>query len=79
MSEFTFEERTLLCLYNNAGTRTGLIAALMDMRGYLEPDEVELRDLTDSALTKLHRMTDSDYAALDLTPDIAPEDFAYGE
>ena len=79
MSEFTFEERTLLCLYNSAGTRTGLIDALMDMRGYLEPDEVELRELTDSALSKLEHMTDGDYAALDLTPDIAPEDFAYGE
>lgn len=79
MSEFTFEERTLLCLYNSAGTRAGLIAALTEMRGYLEPDEVELRDLTDSALSKLERMTDSDYAALDLTPNIAPEDFAYGE
>ena len=48
MSEFTFKERTLLCLYNSAGTRAGLIAALTDMRGYLEPDEDELRDLTDS-------------------------------
>ena len=48
------------------------------MRGYLGPDEGELRDLTDSALAKLGRMTDSDYAALDLTPDIDPEDAAYG-
>ena len=79
MSEFTFEERTLLCLYNSAGTRTGLIAALTDMRGYLEPDEAELRNLTDSALSKLGRMTDSDYATLDLTPDIDPEDLAYGD
>mgnify|MGYP002511041189 FL=1 len=78
MSELTFEERTLLCLYNSAGTRTGLIAALTEMRGYLGPDEEELRDLTDSALAKLGRMTDSDYAALDLTPDIDPEDAAYG-
>ena len=78
MNELTFEERTLLCLYNSAGPRTGLIAALTEMRGYLGPDEDELRDLTDSALAKLGRMTDSDYAALDLTPDIDPEDAAYG-
>ena len=78
MNDFTFEERTLLCLYNSAGTRIGLIAALMDMRGYLEPDEEELRNLTDSALSKLGRMTDSDFAALDLIPDIDPEDLAYG-
>ena len=62
----------------SAGTRTGLIDALTDMRGYLGPDEDELRDLTDSALAKLGCMTDSDYAALDLTPDIDPEDAAYG-
>ena len=34
MNELTFEERNLMCLYNKAGTRTGLIAALEDMRGY---------------------------------------------
>lgn len=78
MMDFTFEEQNLLCIYNGAGTRTGLIAALTDMRGYLEPDEEELRSLTDSALEKLRRMTDSEYAALDLTPDFGPEDDAYG-
>ena len=40
MNEFTFEERNLLCIYNRAGTRTGLIASLEDMRGYLQLDEV---------------------------------------
>ena len=79
MNELTFEERTLLCLYNSAGTRTGLIAALTEMRGYLGPDEDELRDLTDSALAKLGRMTDADFAALDLFPDFETEDPAYGE
>ena len=79
MIELTFEERNLLCIYNSSGTRTGLIAALTEMRGYLEPDEDVLRELTDSALTKLERMTDSDFEALDLYPDFAPEDSAYGE
>ena len=78
MNEFTFEERNLMCLYNKSGTRTGLIAALEDMRGYLEPDEEELRELTDSALEKLNRMTDSEFEALDLYPDFDPEDPAYG-
>lgn len=79
MNEFTFEERNLLCIYNRAGTRTGLIASLEDMRGYLEPDEAELQELTDSALDKLRAMSDEQYAALDLTPDFNPEDFAYDE
>ena len=34
----TFEERQLMSLYNT-GTRTGLIAALEEMRGYLATDE----------------------------------------
>ena len=64
----TFEERQLMSLYNT-GTRTGLIAALKEMRGYLAADETELRELTDSALAKLRDITDAEYAALDLTPD----------
>lgn len=79
MNEFTFEERNLMCLYNKAGTRTGLIAALEDMRSYLEPDEDELRELTDSALAKLRRMSNAEFEAVDLYPDFAPEDSAYGE
>ena len=34
----TFEERQLMSLYNT-GTRTGLIAALEEMRGYLAADD----------------------------------------
>ncbi len=68
MENFTFDEINLMCIYN-AGTREGLIAALKDMRGYLEQDEAELRALTDSALSKLGAMTDAEYAALELFPD----------
>ena len=81
MNDFTFEEQNLLCIYNGSGggTRTGVIAALTEMRGYLEPDETELRSLTDSTLAKLGRMTDADFTALDLFPDFETEDHAYGE
>ena len=76
----TFEETNLLCIYNGSGggTRSGLIEVLEEMRGYLEPDEDELRDLTDSALSKLHTMSDTEFDALDLYPDFDEED-AYGE
>ena len=43
----TFEERQLMSLYNT-GTRTGLIAALEEMRGYLAADETELRALSNT-------------------------------
>lgn len=79
MNEFTFEEQNLVCIYNSSGTRAGVISALTAMRGYLEPDEDALRGLTDSVLAKLGRMTDAEFAALDLYPDFETEDPAYGE
>ena len=39
----------------------------------------ELLELTGSALDKLRRMDDEQFAALDLIPDFDPEDSAYGE
>ena len=59
-----------MSLYNGTGTRAGLIAELTQMRGYLGDEEVDLRELTDSAIGKLEAMNDEDYAALDLTQDI---------
>ena len=79
MNDFSFEEQNLVCIYNSSGNRAGVIAALTEMRGYLEPDEDELRTLTDSALSKLGRMTDAEFAALDLFPDFETEDPAYGK
>ena len=66
---FTHEEINLMSIYNAAGTREGLIAALTEMWGYLDAEEAELRELTDSALAKLCRMSDAEYDALDLFPD----------
>lgn len=66
---FTNDEVSLMSIYNAAGTREGLIAALTEMRGYLNAEEAELRELTDSAIRKLRGITDAEYAALDLTPD----------
>ena len=68
MGNFTFEEMNLLCIYNN-GSRTGLIDALTVMRGELSPEEAELRELTDSALSKLRAMSDAEFAELELYPD----------
>ena len=68
-NNFTHDELNLMSIYNAAGTREGLLGALREMREYLEPEETELRDLTDSALEKLERITDAEYAELDLIPD----------
>ena len=68
MEHFTFEEINLMCIYNT-GTRAGLMENLAEMRGYLSPEESELRELTDSALGKLNAMTDAAFAELELYPD----------
>ena len=68
MTTFTFEETTLMAIYN-PGTRTGLMDELIKMRTYLEPDETELLELTDSVLRKLADMYDTEFDLLDLTPD----------
>lgn len=68
MSNFTFDEINLMCIYNT-GTRASLMQALTDMRKHLEPDETELRELTDSTLHKLGCITDEQFAELELVPD----------
>ena len=71
MKDFTFEEQQLMSIYN-PGTRLGLIRTLVEMRTYLDKDEQELRNLTDSAIAKLNTITDAVFDALDLIPDFAP-------
>ena len=68
MDRFTYEELELMSIYD-PGTREGLIANLEDMRGYLEADETELRELTDSALEKLRSLSDAEYEQLELITD----------
>ena len=68
MMNFTNDEMNLMCIYQR-DSRSGLIAALTEMQGYLDEDEAELRDLTDRALQKLGKITDEQFAALELVPD----------
>lgn len=68
MNDFTFDETNLMCIYN-AGTRAGMMEKLTSMRGYLEPDETDLRELTDSVLEKLGVLSDEAFMQLELVPD----------
>ena len=68
MNALTFEEMNLLCIYN-PGSRQGAVEALTEMRGYLTPEETELRELTDSTLAKLCAMSDAEFDELELYPD----------
>lgn len=67
----TFDEQNLLAIYSvQASNRTEAIQALEEVLPHLEADETELRKLCQSAIGKLHAMTDKEYLALDLTPGI---------
>ena len=70
---FTNDELNLMCIYDT-GTRTGLLEALATMKEVLEPEETELREMTDSVIEKLSAMTDAEYAELELFPDFDKED-----
>ncbi|MBO4229768.1 MAG: transposon-transfer assisting family protein [Clostridia bacterium] len=69
----TYDETMILAIYNT-GTRKGTKDVLTKMRTYLEPDETELRELTDTVIRKLEAMSDDEYAALDLIPDFDAEE-----
>ena len=61
-------DEMMMCLYNT-GSRNGLIESLKDMSTYLKSDETSLKQLTDSTLEKLYKMTDEEFDQLDLVPD----------
>ena len=73
MMNVTYEEQQLMAIYNDGGTRPGLIAELKRMREYLGPEDADQRELTNSAIGKLEAMTDMDFLALDLTLDYEAE------
>ncbi len=68
MTNFTHDELNLMAIYNT-GTRESTMDALVTMREYLEPEETELRDMTDSVLEKLTAMSDAEFEEMDLIPD----------
>ena len=70
---FTNDELNLMCIYDT-GTRTGLLDALTTMKEVLEPEETELREMTDTVIEKLTAMSDAEYAELELFPDFDEED-----
>ena len=77
--EFTRDEINLICIYGS-DSRVELIRTLSEMRRCLTPEETELRELTDSTISKLNMLSDEAFAELDLFPDFAEqEDIDAGE
>ena len=69
MTKFTNDEMNLMCIYSAGSSRAGLMQKLTEMKKYLERDEVQLLELTESTLAKLGTMTDEEFGQLELYPD----------
>ena len=68
MTNLTHDEMNLLCIYQK-NTRIGTMDAITVMRQYLEQDETELLEMSDSLLTKLEQMSDEEFDSLEKFPD----------
>ena len=68
MTNLTHDEMNLLCIYQK-NTRIGTMDAITVMRQYLEQDETELLEMSDSLLNKLEQMSDEEFDELEKFPD----------
>mgnify|MGYP006065617603 FL=1 len=68
MMNLTHDEMNLLCIYQT-NTRRETINAIMYMQQYLEPDETELAEMSDSLLAKLEQMSDEEFDEMEKVPD----------
>lgn len=67
-SPFTFEEANLLCICKG-DTKQETMSSLRQMRPYLDDEDRELRELTDSVLKKLADLSEEEYGCLEHYPD----------
>lgn len=67
----SFEEDQLLALYDT-GTRDTTIVNLERMKQALQPDEQELRSLTERVLEILRAMSDKDFEKMKIFPYLGP-------
>ncbi len=70
---FTYEEINLMCIYD-ISSRKGLISELAKMKKYIEPDEADMLEMTDSAIRKLERISDEEFECLELFADFEEEE-----
>lgn len=68
MTNLTHDEMNLLCIYQK-NTRIGTMDSITVMQQYLEKDEIELAQMSDSLLAKLEQMNDEEFDELEKFPD----------
>lgn len=67
-TNLTHDEMNLLCIYQK-NTRVGTMDSITVMQQYLEKDETELAEMSDSLLGKLEKMTDEEFDEMEKFPD----------
>ena len=68
MTNLTHDEMNLLCIYQK-NTRIGTMDSITVMQQYLEKDETELAQMSDSLLSKLEQISDEEFDELEKFPD----------
>lgn len=68
MTNLTHDEMNLLCIYQK-NTRIGTMDSITVVQQYLEKDETELAEMSDSLLSKLEQMSDEEFDELEKFPD----------
>ena len=69
MKPFTKDELMLMSIYDE-GSVIATVEALREMRGHIDTDQPELMEMTDAVLGKLEKISEEEYAALDLIPEL---------
>lgn len=68
MMEFTHDEKMMILIYQT-GIRKDLIKTLEQMKAQLDNDETELKEMSESLLLKLNKMSDKEFDSLCFYPD----------
>ena len=69
MKPFTKDELMLMSIYDE-GSVSATVEALKEMRDHIDADQAELMEMTDAVLRKLENISEEEYAALDLIPEL---------
>ena len=63
------DELMLMSIYDE-GSVSATVEALKEMRGHIDADQPELMEMTDAVLSKLEKISEEEYAGLDLIPEV---------
>jgi len=66
LEQFTIEEINLICIFDTSSR----VTLIEELRAVLQDsDEAEMRELAQNIIARLEKLTDAEFAALDLYPE----------